>query len=532
MVNPTVKICDGELQGCERVDLDGKSFLAFLGIPYAKPPVGELRFKAPQPAESWLGVRDATKEGECCIQKDMGITEGSEDCLNLNVYTRELQKGHSLLKPVMVWIHGGGFLAGSNKLNFACPDFLITEDIVLVAINYRLGFLGFLSLQDPSLGIPGNAALKDQTLALKWVQKNIKSFGGDPNNVTIFGESAGAASVHYHVLSRSSKGLFHKAIMQSGCTLNPWALRKQRPLDFVRFMGKEVDTEKEALEILENLKAEEIVENQSKYVDGRLEIISPVVEKPNNTDFITQHPIELIMTGNYNKVPVLLGYCSDEGLMFDGSGTVCRFSTEGIQGEKPDLENFIQSYVKLEKGSKTSKAACGKLSDFYFQGKNATRKHLFATDYHFLVGIIGCAIWHAKTSPNPVYFYRFSLDAGLNVIKIMMKINDTGACHGDELGYLFKFTGDGMEMGETEKTAVRRCVKLWTNFAKFGNPTPKEDDLLIQWKPIDKNNFHFLDIDKELTLQVDPASDRIALWRDSPTKPVYQTVSVIFHNFF
>ncbi|KAG5895283.1 hypothetical protein JTB14_015149 [Gonioctena quinquepunctata] len=337
MVNPTVKICDGELRGCERIDLDGKSFLAFLGIPYAKPPVGELRFKAPQPAESWKGVRDATKDGECCIQSNMGMTEGSEDCLNLNVFTKELRKENYPLKPVMVWIHGGAFMYGSNQITAACPDFLMTEDIVLVAINYRLGFLGFLSLEDPSLGVPGNAALKDQTLALKWVQNNIKSFGGDPNNVTIFGESAGAASVHYHLLSQSSKGLFHKAIMQSGCSLNPWTLKKQRSLEFVRFMGREVDTEKEALEILKNSTAEELVEYQSKYVGGKFEIISPVIEKPNETQFITQHPIELIATGNYNKVPLLLGYCSAEGLLFDESG---------------------DSYAKLEKGSQKSKAVC------------------------------------------------------------------------------------------------------------------------------------------------------------------------------
>jgi carboxylesterase type B len=162
-----------------------------------------------QPLEPWVGVRDATKDGNQCYARDLfsRTVQGSEDCLFLNVYTQQLPSNTSkTLKPVMFWIHGGGFKTGSNTSKRYGPEFLLTEDIVLVTINYRVGIFGFLNFEDASLGVPANTGLKDMVMALKWVQKNISEFSGDPNNVTIFGESAGATSVHYLVLSRLTAG--------------------------------------------------------------------------------------------------------------------------------------------------------------------------------------------------------------------------------------------------------------------------------------------------------------------------------------
>lgn len=135
----------------------------------------------------------------------------------------------------MVWIHGGGFVNGSSSTIFYGPDFLVEKDVILVSINYRLGIFGFLSLNDPKVGIPGNAGLKDQTMALKWIKANIEHFGGDPKNITIAGESAGGASIHYHLISELSKGLFQKAIVQSGVALNPWAMA---PSNYKEYLNK------------------------------------------------------------------------------------------------------------------------------------------------------------------------------------------------------------------------------------------------------------------------------------------------------
>ncbi|RZB41186.1 COesterase and/or Abhydrolase 3 domain containing protein [Asbolus verrucosus] len=210
MDKPIIAIQQGKLRGRIAEDIDGKIYYSFQGIPYAKPPLGKLRFKPSLPPLPWDGILDATKNGNCCYSKDLFTKEftGSEDCLNLNVYTPKLPDEQHELRPVMVWIHGGGFTCGSNSSEFYGPEFLITSNVVIVTINYRLGLLGkanmdfepctllqyqsgFLSLEDPSLRVQGNAGFKDMVMALKWVQSNIKKFNGDPNNVTIFGESAG-----------------------------------------------------------------------------------------------------------------------------------------------------------------------------------------------------------------------------------------------------------------------------------------------------------------------------------------------------
>ncbi|GLG92613.1 Esterase SG1 [Gryllus bimaculatus] len=204
----TVSVRQGALRGRRDKTPSGQPFLSFQGIPYAQPPVGHRRFKPPVPLESWTGIRDATKPGNQSLQYDPTSKKivGDEDCLFLNVFTPRLPTGRKeeRLRAVLVWIHGGAFLLGSGDLYG--PEPLMEHDVVLVTINYRLGPLGFLGLGTAEA--PGNAGLKDQTMALRWVKNNIHVFGGDPDNITIFGESAGGTSVHYQVLSPLSKGKY------------------------------------------------------------------------------------------------------------------------------------------------------------------------------------------------------------------------------------------------------------------------------------------------------------------------------------
>lgn len=156
-------------------------------------------------------------------------------------------------------------MTGSNNSTAYSPSFLLTNDIVLVTVNYRLGILGFLSLNDSSLEVPGNAGLKDQRLALEWIQKNIKFFGGDPENVTIYGQSAGAASVNFHILSSSSEDLFHKAIMQSGSVLNPWPYLRPNNLEVLNYLGQDYKNERDILDILNKTPVHELVQAQDKW---------------------------------------------------------------------------------------------------------------------------------------------------------------------------------------------------------------------------------------------------------------------------
>lgn len=242
----------------------------------------------------------------------------------MNVYTRELKP--TKLRPVMAYIHGGAFYRGSSSPEIYSADFLLQKDIVLCIFNYRFGVFGFLSFDDPSIGIPGNAGLKDQMMALKWIKENVESFGGDPNNITLFGESAGGASVHLHMLSDKSDGLFHKAIIMSGCALNYWAI--VQPRNWGERLAKTVGWngeggQKGAFDVLCNTPAYTLVEQQSLIVtldekkDFYLGAFSPVVE-PYATEqcMISKHPYELLANAWSNRIPIVIGGTRDEGLFF------------------------------------------------------------------------------------------------------------------------------------------------------------------------------------------------------------------------
>lgn len=218
-----VEIEDGKIEGIVMRTRYDEEFDSFLGIPYAMPPLGELRFRAPVEAEPWSDVLKAFQFSPMCMQFQLlSSAEVSEDCLYLNVFTKKLPiNGSSGLSPVVVLVHGGAFQLGSASDHQ--PHFLMERDLVLVTINYRIGAFGFLSLGTKE--IPGNAGMKDQVLALKWIQKNIRHFGGDPNKVTLMGNSAGAYSVTAHMVSPMSQGLFHRVVAFSG------AITYQRKLE-------------------------------------------------------------------------------------------------------------------------------------------------------------------------------------------------------------------------------------------------------------------------------------------------------------
>ncbi|KAG8034161.1 hypothetical protein G9C98_001245 [Cotesia typhae] len=267
-----LEVQQGKLCGVKKKNVNGKEFFAFRGIPYAKPPVGERRFKDPEATESWSGIREAKTYASKCAQVDILTLKalGTEDCLYLNVFTPNLN-----CKPVMVWIHGGGFYSGAGDDDFFGPDYLIEKDIVLVTINYRLGILGFLNLDDEEAS--GNQGLKDQVMALRWVQQNIGKFGGDPNNVTIFGESAGGASVHYLNLSPLARGLFHKSIIQSGVATNPYAFTvhspKEAAIKISSILGKETTDTQELIKYLRTVDVIELAKAEHKIKSMKVFII-------------------------------------------------------------------------------------------------------------------------------------------------------------------------------------------------------------------------------------------------------------------
>lgn len=322
-----VKIDQGLLRGSTLKARNGRDFKAFQGIPYAKPPINELRFENPIAADPWDDVLDATVEKDMCIQKNLFMYQtynellGVEDCLYLNVYTPKIpKKGKTELLPVMVWIAGGGFSSGHGGLSLYGPHYFLDKDVVVVSFNYRVGILGFLSTEDDVL--PGNYGMKDQVLALKWVKKNVDKFGGDPTRVTIFGESAGGASVGLHLLSPMSKGLFHKAIMESGTPLCRWAvsppgLARRRALSLSTIAGCPKETN-EFVKCLRQMPAELLVDLLYNFFEWKVYpaiTFMPVVENCDRKgSFLCKYP--LLDFKQESEVPVLMGMNSGEGGIF------------------------------------------------------------------------------------------------------------------------------------------------------------------------------------------------------------------------
>ncbi|KAI5645520.1 carboxylesterase family domain-containing protein [Phthorimaea operculella] len=523
MSDLVVEVEQGKLKGRKCQTVDGVKYYTFKSIPYAKPPLGELRFRAPEPAEPWEGVRDATKDCNICIQFDQATnaTIGDEDCLYLNVYTPKLPSAGSSPLPVMVFFHGGGFVFGNGTDDSTHgPDFLVDKDVVIVSLNYRLGILGFLSLNCKEA--PGNMGLKDQVQALKWVQKNIAKFNGDPNNVTIFGISAGGASVEYLVLSPMAKGLFHKAIAQSGSSLLPWA-QNQNIKDLATIIpalqAKLITDDAHLLKYLKDLPAKILIMSSmaalsaTKHKGGIYFGFVPTIEKPDGDwePFLDKNPYVLLTNGEFTKVPYISGFCEREGLLMHAAGKAV---LEKVVKEK-DLIQYLPFDV-----DETQKIEMGKrLQSIYLErGNKYDDEDAFAIDFFgdvaFIGGIFVATSFIAKHN-SPVYFYEFAYDGSLNYFKKKTNINKKGACHGDDGGYLVKSKLLPENFSGTDRLVRDRMVGMWTNFAKYGEPTTEKDEVITtKWEPIAETGMACLLIDDQLTMKYDIYPERMKLFQD------------------
>ena len=298
----------------------GATFASFQGIRYAKPPINEFRFRSPFPHIYEEGIYDVSEEFyiSCPQISYNNILMGQEDCLFLNIYVPEIvfsNPGKSL--PVMFWIHGGALRAGANTYGHYGPQHYMEKEVVIVSINYRLGPLGFFCMGTDI--VPGNAGLRDQSMALSWVQENIAYFGGNPKRVTIFGESAGSLSVALHLTSPLSEGLFNRAIMQSGTALAPsWGpITVEHALQYAKLSYSilSCDESEEVLTCMQSKSVTEII-NLSKYVGGDKLIWMPVPDHEFTTEpFLPGDPETLLTHEKLNANEIIVGTNADEGLL-------------------------------------------------------------------------------------------------------------------------------------------------------------------------------------------------------------------------
>ncbi|AKJ28089.1 para-nitrobenzyl esterase [Caldimonas brevitalea] len=473
-----VSIDKGRLQGVEQ---HGQR--AWLGIPYAAPPQGALRWKPPQPPTPWDGVRDASRFGPHCPQPDTaplryGYPGGQEDCLYLNVYAPKRSGPH----PVIVWIHGGSYYLGRSN-NYA-PTRLVERDVIVVTLNYRLGVLGFLAhpaLNDSS-GRSGNYGLMDQQLALKWVRDNIAAFGGDARNVTVSGQSAGAYSVQAQLVSPLAAGLFDKAIVQSGGFANPptAAQAQAAGVQTAAALGCPEGPEVDAC--LRALSPDTIVDKQpdrfAPNVDGAL---------------LPGSPRQLVPAGTFNKVPVLLGSNHDEHTVFVGI-------TEINTGAPLTEAGYPAAAALAVTGTGvTAEQALSLYPSSAYGGSPSLALSAMNTDLRFACP--GRALARSLSSHVPVYAYEFDDREAPQFLQPPVSFPYL-AYHAAEIQFLFNANDAALDTSRQQLAAS--MATQWTHFARTGSPNGTQTP---NWPAYDDRDVFFRLAPAGTTLTTDFAED-------------------------
>jgi para-nitrobenzyl esterase len=485
----------GKIQGY--VD---KGIQIFKGIPFAEPPINDLRFKAPIRKRPWEDIFDATEYGPYAFQGYSPLQEmfkeeiqESEDCLTLNIWTPGTDKKK---RPVMVWIHGGAFITGGG----ASPIFdglTLSDrgDIVVVTINYRLGAFGFLYIP----GVTANAGMLDQITALEWIQDNIEIFGGDANNITIFGESAGGCSVVTLCGMPAAKGLFQKGIAQSPPVLQPNPTVKSTT-DLMKKLGLYSGD----IEELRKIEAQEIIEAQNKILaeavlakESEIMGFRPSIDIEMKT--LPIHPLEAIKNGEVKNIELIIGCTEEEAKLFT-------FFVPNMRNLEPDrLESTVANAIKSLGLNKEAKTLIQKYED--------ARKNLLSiepfdilnaiqTDYMFRISNIHVA--EAQSKYNSVFFYIFTWPSPMV----------SGACHAVEIPFVFgTLDQPGIELffgkGPEAEKLCEKTMDAWIAFARSGNPSHEK---IPEWPVYNKEKRATMMMGKEFKVVNAPFEKEREAW--------------------
>ncbi|CAB3246688.1 unnamed protein product [Arctia plantaginis] len=484
-----VTVEQGTLNGEIVTSVIGENYYSFKGIPYAKPPVGALRFKDPEDPISWDGVRDAKVHGSVCPQLNIltnTYIPGSEDCLFVNVYTPNVKPETPL--PVLVHIHGGAYLFGSGDTDLYGPDFFVSE-MVVVTFNYRLATLGFLSLGNCE--VSGNAGLKDQVAALKWVQKNIHVFGGDPTRVTLKGDTAGAASVGYHMVSPGSKGLFHRAIAASGSPFNDFNVGfepRRRAFVLAQTLGFETNNnnDNDLLEFLQSVEVVQLINitSSSASVLASQQITdlpfkmqpftAPVVEKAcPQGNFLTKDVLTSLESGDVNKVDVMFGYANKESLL------LLPAYVQALLGQYNRYrELFVPSKLLNVLTPSTILNLADEIINFYFGDKAISVDNIeefinYASNVSISYDMQ--RFFRRWTKFGNTYAFKLSSYSSRNVYGAAGEsYGIAGAAHFEDVFYTYdpKSLNLPLTKDSIEYKMIKQITTPMIDFAKTGNPTP------------------------------------------------------------
>ncbi|XP_062979553.1 cholinesterase-like [Elgaria multicarinata webbii] len=496
----------GPVKG-KQVPAGSGSVMAYLGIPYAEPPVGKLRFQRPHPHQPWSHVLEATTYGNPCSQEDStkipdaalwaANTSLSEDCLFLNIWVPHPRPSKPV--PILVWIHGGGFIIGAASLDIYNGAFLAaTENVIVASMNYRLGILGFLYFPPDA---PGNAGLWDQWLALKWVKENAAVFGGDPALLTLFGHSAGGASVGYHLLSPASQPLFAHAVLQSGAPNAHWAWKdpevaKSDAINVGFLLGCPEQNQSSLVSCLQgnNIGHEE------------LSSMSGLSSVTTDGEFLSDEPWTLLQSGAIQAKPVLTGVTLDEGSIF----VLILLPMLRTNDKMLTLEEVVGRFSSATLDEGTVRTIALKYNDSGQGAKSFPRvlSHIFR-DTSFVCPLAEIASKMAEAG-SPVYVYSFQRHTPRSKWPEWM-----GTPHGAEVPYLFGTLATVLGGNQTDVDVAlsRRMMGYWAEFARSGNPTGSKLKE-AQWPPYNSTEQKFFHISVEAPqvkqLSPDPYCDFLA----------------------
>ncbi|CAG7821884.1 unnamed protein product [Allacma fusca] len=530
---PIVELKAGKIRGYLMSSSEGRIIYAFESIPYAEPPVNNLRFQPPVPIKSWDKVLDATRLPPMCLQvnpSQLFRTVGQEDCLYLNVYTtRKIETldgsgGHNISKkiPVVVWVHGGAFSFGYSG-DYG-PSYLLNKELVLVTLNYRVGVLGFLSTGDSIC--PGNNGLKDQALAIKWVYENIEKFGGNVKRITLMGQSAGGVSTHLHMLSKGSRNYFQAAASLSGTAFVHWAI--QRPeqarsitLKMARIQGCPTTNTHVIHECLKRQNPVFLVANQLNLQDWTpfpAILFAPVIEQESNASFISAHPDVLYSKKDVPQIPWITSTTSQEGylvlLLLKGLLKLGTFRREWYKLAPLSLN--YESFVTAVPHKITTK-----VKQFYFGDRSPMDVSLdelseVFSDRFFTFGFEKGLREHSQIAETYGYLWKYK--GKYNIANsIGIPSSKWGVGHGEDVFYIFNSSSSytGFAQTDPEYVISQVIVNVMHNFFALREPlyedkSGRQDRI---WSPVRNTRpIQVLQFDHDIRMISSPHQKTVDFW--------------------
>ncbi|CAG4922081.1 unnamed protein product [Colias eurytheme] len=492
---------------------------AFYSIPYAKAPTGRQRFKPPLPAIARSGIFEAVDKDIICpqvditsilpmLQRPLVITE---DCLIANIFVPDTTKENL---PVIVYVHGGAYIMGFGNF-FAHKNLVKNKEVIVVNFNYRLGVHGFLCMGTED--VPGNAGMKDQVALLRWVQKNIKNFGGNPDDVTIAGYSAGSSSVDLLMLSKMTKGLFTKVIPESGANTAPCSVQTD-PIavakDYARSLNFANVDDFYALEEFYKTISYEIL--SSKIAFDRTDstfLFSPCVERDTDgEEFLVDSPVNILKNGNYVRLPMLYGFANMEGLIREP------LFEEWKDKMSNKFSDFLPPDLQFE-NEEDRNNVINKIKKFYFgDGQVNDDKVLsyidFFSDVIFTYSTLRSVKFHVEAGNDRIYLYEYTfVDEHTPIIS---HTNVRGAAHCAQSEDIAdgNFTNSNENVMTKEHREMKKLLRdLWYNFATTGKPVPEGSDLPA-WPPVGKDWSPYMILNNPIKLGGSLLKERAQFWEE------------------